>query len=189
MVFSDYTKQRILSLYWKGFKVSKIADYLVLEDQILVSKQGIRMFLKHYGERGTIARKEGSGLLPKLSSAVRQFIEATMRADDATQLQAKLSTRGVYVSLSTIVRNRVDLGWTYRGSAYCQLIRQQNKDKRLAFARSYLHNAFEDVIWSDETTVQLETHSVSVTERLERSLCKTSSESSCLGWHKQEKSN
>ncbi len=87
---------------WKGYKVSKIVDYLVLEDQILVSKQGVRMFLKHYYQRGTIARKEGSGMPPKLSCVVRQFIEDTMRADDettATQLQAKLSQQGVYVLL------------------------------------------------------------------------------------------
>ena len=56
-----------------------------------------------------------------------------MQEDDetsATQLQAKPSL-GLYVWLATIVRNRVQLGWTYRGSAYCQLIRHQNKGKRL----------------------------------------------------------
>ena len=84
-----------------------------------------------------------------------------MRMDDettATQLQAKLATHSVYVSLATIVRNRVKLGWIYRGSAYCQLIREPNKKKRLEFALANLHDSFDDVIWSDETTVQLETH-------------------------------
>ena len=83
-----------------------------------------------------------------------------MQEDDetsATQLQAKPSLE-LYVSLATIVRNRVQLGWTYRGSAYCQLICHQNKAKRLEWARTYLHNNFDDVIWSDEMTVQLETH-------------------------------
>ena len=75
-----------------------------------------------------------------------------------TQLQAILAGYGIYVSLATIVRNRIQLGWTYRGSAYCQLIRQQNMDKRLDWARIYLHDDFADVIWSDETTVQIETH-------------------------------
>ena len=56
------------------------------------------------------------------------------------------------------MRNRHQLGWTYRGSAYCQLIRQQNKVKRVDWARANLHDDFENVIWSDETTVQLETH-------------------------------
>lgn len=49
-----------------------------------------------------------------------------MRSDDettATQLQSILAWKGIYISLATILRNRHQLGWTYRGSAYCQLIR------------------------------------------------------------------
>lgn len=158
MVYGNYTKQRILSLHWQGYKVSKIVDYLVLEDGIRSSKQGVRQFLKRYMQTGSISRKPGSGLPPKLSPAVQQIIEDAMRADDettATQIQAMLASRNIYVSLATIVRNRSELGWTYRGSAYCQLIRQVNKEKRLHWARTYLS---DNVIWTDETTVQLETH-------------------------------
>ena len=82
----------------------------MLEDQIVVSKQGVRQFIKHYHQYGTIARNPGSGVLPKLSPAIQQLIEQTMQVDDetsATQLQAKLASLGVYVSLATIVRNRV----------------------------------------------------------------------------------
>ena len=161
MVLSDYTKQRILSLAWKGCKVSAIVECLVLEDGIRTTKQGVRQFLKRYATYKTIARKPGSGLPPRLSPAVQQLIEDAMRTDDettATQLQAILASRQIYVSLATIVRNRLELGWTYRGSAYCQLIRHENKQKRLDWAKEHLHDNFEDVIWTDETTVQLETH-------------------------------
>ena len=92
--FSDYTKQRILSLHWKGLKISLIVEYLVLEDGIGVSKQGTRQFLKRYHHYKTIARKPGSGLPPRLSPAVQQLIEVAMREDDettATQLQALLA--------------------------------------------------------------------------------------------------
>ena len=132
MVYSDYTKQRVLSLYWRGYPVSKIVEYLVLEDGILSTKQGIRQFLKRFHLTKSIGRKPGSGMPPKLSPTVQQLIEDAMRADNectATQLQALLSSMNIYVSLATIVRNRSALGWTYRGSAYCQLIRQENKDK------------------------------------------------------------
>ena len=161
MVFSDYCKLRILSLYWHGLKVSAIVDNLVLEDEIRVSKHGVRLFLKHYRETKTIARKPGSGLPPKLSPAVQKVIDEAMCQDDettATQLQALLAERQIYVSLATIVRNRCQLGWIYRGSAYCQLIRQANKIKRLQWAQANIHSNFDDVIWSDETTVQLENH-------------------------------
>ena len=50
------------------------------------------------------------------------------------------------------------MDWIYRGSAYCQLIRDVNKVKRLEFAVTYLNDTFDDAIFSDETTVQLDTH-------------------------------
>lgn len=56
MVMSQYTKQRILSLAWKGYKVSAIVECLVLEDGIRTTKQGVRQFLKRYAKYKTIAR-------------------------------------------------------------------------------------------------------------------------------------
>ena len=47
------------------------------------------------------------------------------------------------------------------GSSYCQLIRTANKTKRLEWAIRYQHEAeagFCNVIWTDECTIQLETH-------------------------------
>ena len=49
----------------------------------------------------------------------------------------------------------------FQRSAYCQLIREANKVKRLAWARLHRNEAiqgFKDVIFADETSVQLETH-------------------------------
>ena len=88
-----------------------------------------------------------------------------MRDDDettATQLCKLLTSRGISISLSTIIRCRSMLGWTFRGSKYYQLIRWQNKIKRFIWAcdnyEAALDNGFIDVIWTDETTVQLESH-------------------------------
>ena len=161
MVYSGYTKQRILSLFWQGLKISAIVECLVLEDDIKTTKQGVRQLLKRYRRYSSIARQPGSGSPPKLSLTNQKIIEDAMQEDDettATQLQAKLADCDVYVSLATIIRSRAQLGWTYRGSAYCQLIRQQNKQKRVDWAQTYLGDDFVNVVWSDETTVQLETH-------------------------------
>lgn len=87
-----------------------------------------------------------------------------MYLDDETtayQLHAILNERGYSISKNTILRCRKSLGWTFRGSAYCQLIRNENKQKRLQWAQQYLTETatgFEDVIWTDETSVQLESH-------------------------------
>ena len=113
---SIHTKLGILNLHWKNYSVSSIVEYLVLEDGILASKQGVRQFLKRYNKTNTIARKSGSGLPPKLSPAIQQITNQFMQDDDetaATQLQAKLASFNVYVSLAAIVKNRIQLGWTY----------------------------------------------------------------------------
>lgn len=109
MVLSDYTKQRILSLHWQGYKVSAIVEHFMLEDGIRVSRVGVRRFIKRYNIRGTIARQPGSGFSPKITPQIQAIIEVAMREDDettATQLQNRLATYGVYVSLSTILRSR-----------------------------------------------------------------------------------
>ena len=57
----------------------------------------------------------------RLPPANQQIFMQAMEEDDettATQLQSKLASDGVYVSLATILRNRHLLGWIYRGSAY-----------------------------------------------------------------------
>lgn len=116
MVLSDYTKQCILSLHWRGLKISNFVEYFALEDSIRVSKQGTHQSLKRYYQYKTIARKPGSGLPPRLSPAVQQLIETAMREDDettATQLQTILASYQIYVSLATIVRNRRELVWIY----------------------------------------------------------------------------
>lgn len=84
-----------------------------------------------------------------------------MQRDDETtavQLHALLQHNGIDISLRTILRCRIQLGWTFRGSAYCQLIREANKEKRLLWARENLDDNFDDVIWTDESSIQMESH-------------------------------
>ena len=84
-----------------------------------------------------------------------------MQADDKTtavELKHKLDANGIKLSLSTILRCRRALGWTYRGSAYCQLITEPNKLKKLSWSLENQNNDFSNVVWTDETSVQLENH-------------------------------
>ena len=78
-----------------------------------------------------------------------------------TQLCGLLHTKGYNLSLSVILKSRSSLGWTFRGSAYCQMIREANKLKRLEWAQEYTREAdvgFSNVISTDETLIQLEPH-------------------------------
>ena len=69
------------------------------------------------------------------------------------ELCGLLSSKGHALSHSTVLRCRTSLGWTCCGSAYCQLIRDVNKEKWLTWAREHLEDDFSDVIFTDETTV------------------------------------
>ena len=160
MVFSTYKKQRILYFASLGLKPPAISKELQKE-KLKCSRVGVHKFLKRYRETGSIARRVGSGRPSKVTAEIKQIVEDQMRLDDETtayQLHRLLTEKGYSISLRTILRCRTALGWTFRGSAYCQLIREVNKGKRLAWASEHLHDAFEDVIWSDECTVQLESH-------------------------------
>lgn len=120
MVLSVYAKQRILLLFWDGIKSSTaIKKRLKREDRLNVSRQAIWKFLRDYCKSGgCIGRKEGSGRPSKISEEVKRFVEQKMLEDDettATQLKKLLRDRGHSMSISTILRCRKVLGWTYRG--------------------------------------------------------------------------
>ena len=97
----------------------------------------------------------------KLTDMALQKIDAAMMQDDETtakQLVTSLQGAGLSVSLSTALKGRRLLGWTSRGTAYCQLVRAQNREKRLRWAQEYLGANFDNVILTDETSVQMDTH-------------------------------
>lgn len=154
-----YTRMRMFTLIQQGF--SNIDIVSILKDEnIIICRQTVWRFKKHFSQHKTISALPRSGRLSK-SQKIFQIIETCMRKDDETtaqQLRNILSQKGIDVSLTTILRARKQLGWSYKGSAYCQMIREANRIKRLEWAIKHINDPFEDVIWTDETTIQLETH-------------------------------
>ena len=129
MVLSTYEKQRILFFHESGLSPSQILSALMAEN-IVTTRQTIARFIKRFSATGTIFRKEGSGRPSKITNRVLQLVERRTREDDETtavQLHTLLTACCISISLSTILRGRLSLGWTYRGSKYWQLIRSQNK--------------------------------------------------------------
>ena len=93
-----------------------------------------------------------------------------MRLDDettATQLHELLTHNGISLSLRTILRCREQLGWTFRGSAYCQLIRDVNKQKRLDWGQG---DHFEMLYFLTKLLFRLKHTDYVVTERKEKDL-------------------
>ena len=102
-------------------------------------------------------RRFGSGRLSKITAEIKGAVKEQMRLDDETtahQLHKLLTSKGHSISLHTILQCHTSLGWTFRESCYCQLIRHPNKLKRFEWAKNnpYSDEAFENVIFTDECT-------------------------------------
>ena len=129
-----------------------------------MSRKGVSDFLLRVEKTCSTARRPGSGRPSKQTEQVKEVVETAMHADDKTtvkQLHEQLTSQGVSLSKSTVLLCRRSLGWTVRGSAYCQMIHKVNKAKRLEWATKFLPEAkkrFRDVIFTDETSIQMESH-------------------------------
>ena len=146
MAYTSYVKLRILHFYGQGLKPYTIAKVL-REEGIQVSRFGVHKFLIMYKETGSIGRRPGTGGISKVTSLVKELVEDQMQRDDETtayQLHQMLVDNGITISLRTILRCRTALGWTFRGSAYCQLIREANKVKRLDWCQRHKEDEFDD---------------------------------------------
>ena len=161
MVYSNYVKQRILYLSRTGKTYSPIVDILALEGR-RVTKPGICYFLKKFKATGSITRKPGTGRKPTKTRALLDFIDTEIEKDDEislADLRTKLVEKGINVSISSIHRWKEELGWTSKGTKYCQMIREGNVAKRLDWAKANIEDInLDDLIFTDETTVQLENH-------------------------------
>ena len=153
----------ILKLHCQGYTCSSVVHELKSCLNISVSRQTVSRFLFYYKITKSLTRRMGSARPSKITPEILRVVEAKMQADDETtavQLLDLLRRSGICISLSTVKRCRQKLGWTFHGTRYCQMIREPNKVKRLEFANKCLveNENFDDVIWTDETSVQLECH-------------------------------
>ena len=60
----------------------------------------------------------------------------------------------------TITRARQELGWVHQTAKYCQMVREANKCIRLEWAQKMIsdNEQFDDVVFTDESTFQVEYH-------------------------------
>ena len=103
----------------------------------------------------------GSGGQSGLSVEAARVIDGQMEEDDemtGEELRKLLCKSGINVSSATALRWQTALGWTWKGTSYFQMIRDVNKEKQLQWTRENIDMSFRDVIFTDETTVQIETH-------------------------------
>ena len=160
------TRKRVVVLRQNGHSVAEIRARLI-EEGNLVSLVSIYKLLKKYEcTGGVVDRKRKPSVRKILQSEHLHFIDEAMADDDeltARKLRDMLEQRwpGLKVSISSIKRVRKhDLGWICTRPKYCQLIRVANREKRLEWCQEMItaKETFDNVIWSDECSVQLDNH-------------------------------
>ena len=158
------TRRRVLALRQAGYSFNVIKERLA-EENISVTSRSLQRLGKKFREHGTYKdlarRKRGK----KLSQAMVDFMNEKLTEDDeltSTKLRELLLENWpeLTVSLGTIKRYRRVEGWVCTRPHYCQLIRNINKRKRVAWCKEEIKSKdnFADIIFSDECTVQLEQH-------------------------------
>ena len=148
--------------YYKGHKPYTIQK-MIAKEGMQASRRGLEKFIEKYEETGAINRRGGTSRPSKITAEVMKLVEEQMQKDDETtavQLYRLLRDKGYDISLATILRCCTKLGWTFRGSAYCPMVRGVNKVKRLEFAEKMLKDdeQFDDVVFTDECSIQLCSH-------------------------------
>ena len=155
--------EELLPLRVRG-TLTQIQKRLADED-ICVSKVTIYKLLKKYKEFRTVLDMPRRASLPrKLNADHVKFIDDSMAANDyitARQIRILLlEWPSLQISLNTIERTRKHLGWVATRPKYCQLVREANKVKRLNWCKESEEKGdqFDNVIWTDECSVQLDSH-------------------------------
>ena len=158
------TRRRVVALRRHGYSVRAIKQRL-LEEHISVSIVAIYSLLRKNQLLNKIVDRPRRFVAKKLDEEKLRFIDDALASNDeltASRLLILLQEKwlDLRVSLSTIKRARKDLGWVKSKPKYCQLIRTANKEKRLEWCQRMLEckETFDDVIFSDESSVQLDHH-------------------------------
>ena len=160
------TRAKIIRLKNRGMPVRWIARHLDTEG-VDVSRVSLYALLKKYEETHSIQDRKRRARPQLLNDDQYRFIDNTVANNvDMTSRQLHAALISEYpelgaISISTVKRARVRLGWISKRTRYCALISERNQEKRVEFCKELIENddlTFSDVIWTDECSVQLESH-------------------------------
>lgn len=159
------TRKRVIVLWQSRNSLPDIQRRLK-EEEVEVSLRSLQRLRQKFQRFHTIKDLARATRPRILTDRMMNTIEESLQGNDeltARRLKAKLDDRFVDlpdVSLSTIKCRRKELGWVCTRPHYCQLIREANKLKRKEWCQVQLdkNEKFENVVFIDECTVQLDSH-------------------------------
>ena len=162
---SSYLRERIVALWEEGKKVLEIVMTLESEEK-RTSRATVRRWVFRWRTNRGLRDRHRSGRLSKITAEIGSFVEAKLQEDDeitSVELQRLISRKfSINISAPTIRRHiRMHLKWVVVRTRFGPMISDKNKAKRSTFAQMCLdtEDSFDNVIWTDESSVQLTRHS------------------------------
>ena len=165
MPLSYYERRRIITIskQFNPISFSSIQRKLQIEG-IETARQTVAATIARY-PTGLVDDRMRAGRPKSISNEMLKFIDDRMAEDNeltTQKLMEKMITKfgPLDVSERTVSRARFDLGWTYSTTRYCQSIRVANMEKRMQWCQEMIAagDQFDDVIYTDESTIALERH-------------------------------
>ena len=162
---TNETRLRIIMMWKKGMSLRVIQKRLG-EEGISISIVSICKLTKKFRLINSILDNRTYKPPRTLVEEHLRFIDESMAANPeltGIQLLDILKERfpDLKVSISTVKRVRRELGWISKKTRYCALISDINRAKRVEWCKEQTRKKdleFNDVIFTDECTVQLEPH-------------------------------
>ena len=161
---SPYSRQRIVFLSQEGRSISQITE-LLRKEGIFTTKKTVSCWIFRWSSQSGLVDNPRVGRPSKITADIGKFIEESLKSDDElSSLELhRLVNRKFHVSISApAIRYfiRKKLKWILVRNRFRPMISAANKERRLAFAREMIssRDTFDDVIWTDESTVQLSRH-------------------------------
>ena len=129
-------------------------------------QKSLCLLICKYRQTGSVADYRTTKPPRKLQENHFRFIDSAIVHNDElsiTKLHNMLTVEfpELTVSQSTVKRAQRELGWVAKKTRYCALISDTNKEKRLEWCKQQQKSGdldFDNVLWTDECTVQLESH-------------------------------
>ena len=162
---STYQRERIIHFWREGKNVSEIVREMESEER-RTSRATVRKWIFRWTSGRGLLDRHRCGSKSKITPIVAGYVEGKLEEDDevtSVELQRLIARKfSLEISSSTIRRFiRKTLKWKVVRTRFGPMISANNKVKRQQFAQMCIDtkDTFDNVIWTDESSVQLVRHS------------------------------
>lgn len=126
-----------------------------------ISKSTVRHWLKKYRETGEVEDETGKGRKRATSAGDEKKIIALatgQKRPSSKEIMVKLQEQGKQISASTIQRRLREAGMRYGPPLRKPVLTATHRKQRLAWAKQHRQQSWDNVIFSDESTIYLNSH-------------------------------